>query len=65
MRTVNWNEEERKARLMDIAALNYTVSDCLEARDASKDWNPENECYYQDLASVYSREIRRRKTVDK
>ena len=60
MRTVNWNNEEKRAKSMTKDMLEYTISDCIAARDASKGWNPENENYYQDLASVYSMELRKR-----
>lgn len=61
MRIVDWKKEEEKAICMDIEALIFTISDCIAARDASKGWNPENEGYYQDLASVYNRELTRRR----
>ena len=61
MKTVNWKQEEERAALMDFDSLLWTITDCMEARDASKGWNPENEGYYQDLASVYSQELNRRK----
>jgi hypothetical protein len=60
MRTLDWNTKEATAKKMSDAALDYSIKDCLEARDAAKGWNPENECYYQDEASVYSTEKRRR-----
>ena len=60
MRTLNWKEKEARVRAMSDEALAYSIKDCIEARDASKGWNPENECYYQDEASVYSMEQRRR-----
>lgn len=60
MKTLNWNQVEAKAKKMSVVELEYSVKDCCEARDASRGWNPENENYYQDEASVYSRELRRR-----
>jgi hypothetical protein len=61
MRTVNWNEVAKKAVLMSTESLIYTINDCRDAVNASKGWNPENECYYADESSVYAAELRRRK----
>ena len=60
MKTLNWKEKEASAKQMTVEELEYSVRDCVEARNASKEWNPENENYYQDEASVYSQELRKR-----
>lgn len=60
MRTVNWNEVAQKAVLMSTESLIFTINDCREAAKASRGWNPENEGYYDDEASVYASELRRR-----
>ena len=60
MKTLNWNQVEAKAKKMSVVELAYSIKDCCEARDASRGWNPENENYYQDEASVYSREYNKR-----
>lgn len=60
MRQVNWNEVAAKAVLMSTESLIYTINDCREAAKASRGWNPENEGYYDDEASVYASELRRR-----
>jgi hypothetical protein len=60
MRQVNWQEVAEKAVLMSYESLIYTIKDCREAAKASRGWNPENEGYYDDEASVYVSELRRR-----
>lgn len=60
MRTVNWSSVAEKATLMSTESLIYTIKDCREAALASRGWNPENEGYYDDEASVYASELRRR-----
>jgi hypothetical protein len=60
MRVVNWNEVAQKAVLMSTESLIFTINDCREAAKASRGWNPENEGYYDDEASVYASELRRR-----
>jgi len=60
MRQVNWNQVAEKAVLMSTESLIYTIKDCREAALASRGWNPENEGYYDDEASVYASELRRR-----
>lgn len=60
-KVVDWDKEEKKAKSMDNASLEYAIKDALAARDASKGWNANGEGYYQDQASVYARELRNRK----
>lgn len=60
MRQVNWKETAEKAILMTTESLVYVINDCREAAKASRGWNPENEGYYDDEASVYAAELRRR-----
>jgi hypothetical protein len=54
-------EYEEKARLMTDSALLYSIRDCIKARDAMKNHNTEAEGWYQDEASVYQREIIKRR----
>jgi len=66
MRTLDWKAVEEKAKGMTIEALRYAILDCREAAVASRGFNPENEGYYSDEASVYSKEmIKRAKLVIK
>lgn len=60
MRTLDWKSVEEKAKGMTIEMLRYAILDCREAELASRGWNPENEGYYSDEASVYSKELRKR-----
>jgi hypothetical protein len=50
----NFDLEERKARTMSIAGLEYSIRDC---QDAIKGVNPNK---YYDQISVYRQEIIRR-----
>lgn len=59
-KVVDWSKEEARAREMSIDALLYTARDCREAEKAMRGWNPHQEGYYSDLASVYSMEYNRR-----
>jgi len=60
MRELDWKRTAEKAVLMSTESLIYTINDCREAALASRGWNPENEGYYDDEASVYSSELRKR-----
>jgi len=59
-KVLDWKTKEARARKMTVEALEFSVKDCVEARDAMRGWNPEAEGYYQDEASVYRRELNRR-----
>lgn len=60
-KTIDWNAKEAYAKKLTLAQLEYAIKDCIEARDAMKGWNPEKEGYYQDEASIYSQELKRRR----
>ena len=55
-----WERYEEKARNMSVVELLFSIEDCRKASLASRGWNPENEGYYDDEASVYFRELRKR-----
>ena len=48
------------AKTVDDAALQYIITDCRNARDAMKGWNPERENFYADQGMTYSMEHMRR-----
>jgi hypothetical protein len=60
VKQVEWSKEEAVARKMSKSALEHSVIDCRKAELAMRGWNPEQEGYYSDLASVYSMELNRR-----
>ena len=59
-KVMDWNAKEAQAAGMTSEALEHSIKDCIQARDAMKGWNPQMEGYYQDEASVYRRELNRR-----
>ena len=52
-----WSEH---ASSVGIDSLKYIISDCANARDAMKDWNPDKYNYYADMGFTYSDELYKR-----
>lgn len=57
---IDWKALEARAKAMDNDSLEFAIRDCLEARDAARGFDTYAEGYYQDEASVYSAELRKR-----
>ncbi len=57
---INWKQKEAYAKTLNEAQLAWAVTDCLKARDAMAGHNPAKAGYYQDEASIYSTELRKR-----
>jgi hypothetical protein len=60
MMVVDWEGTRKHARSCSEEQLRFIIHDCIEAREAMKGWNPEAEGFYQDEASMYMTELRRR-----
>ena len=57
---IDWDHYEKIAKKMTIAELHHAILDCRKAALAMKDHNPEREGFYDDQASIYSKEMRTR-----
>lgn len=57
---MDWTRWEERAKRMDNAALAFAATDAREAAVACRGWNPEKEGYYDDQASIFAAELRRR-----
>ena len=56
----NFTKWQEHAKTLSKESLQYVISDCKQARDSMKDWNPEKENYYQDQYLTYLDELRKR-----
>jgi hypothetical protein len=52
-----WGEH---ASTVCLDSLKYIISDCANAREAMKDWNPDKYNYYADMGMTYSHELYKR-----
>jgi hypothetical protein len=55
-----FNKWEAHAKTVDDDALSYIISDCRQAQNAMRGWNPERENYYADQGMTYAMERLRR-----
>ena len=55
-----FNKWEAHAKTVDDDALAYIISDCRQAQNAMRGWNPERENYYADQGMTYVMERLRR-----
>ncbi len=52
-----WAAQAKKAT---ISQLEYIISDCRNAREAMKGWNPEKENYYAYHGMTFSAALRKK-----
>ena len=52
-----------RAKDMTVAALVYTVKDCLTAAEGMRGFNPTKEGFYMDQANTFSMELARRRAA--
>ena len=55
-----FNKWRAHAKTVDDDALAYIISDCRQAQNAMRGWNPERENYYADQGMTYVMERLRR-----